>query len=297
MKKWQQFEDDTHKIVQELNQKAKVYRNVTIEGKLSKVQREVDVQLIKPEQYDFIAFECKDYKRPLDVHIVEEFNTKLLDIEAKKGAIVSNSPFSQAAQNMAKELNIDLLNLINTSNKQLCGKLFAQTLITDTFVKRLSIRLGSAGQPFAILPAEPDKIILVDDSGNEITAYQIFASLWNESDDLIIEAGEYLYYPPNQNNKRIKDLNGNIITLNRLAFRYRVVKKYFFGKIQIIETRGLYNPKEQSFQSKSLQTERLDVAEAEKNWKEISEEEAKSLFGKYTFGMEVISMLPPNRIK
>ncbi len=75
-KKWEKFEESSYKVVQSLNPQEQVYKNVHLEGQLSKVKRQVDVQLIKPEEYEFIAFECKDYKRPLDVPIIEAFNTE-----------------------------------------------------------------------------------------------------------------------------------------------------------------------------------------------------------------------------
>lgn len=74
MKKWRKFETSSYEIIQKLNPKAKVHNNIYIVGKLSRKRRQVDIKLVEPEQYDFIAFECKDHGRPLDIPVIEAFN-------------------------------------------------------------------------------------------------------------------------------------------------------------------------------------------------------------------------------
>lgn len=197
-RKWEKFEDNSYEIVQSLNPQAQVYINVHIDGKLSKVKRQVDVQLVRPEEYEFIAFECKDYGRPLDVPIVEAFNTKLQDIGAKKGAIVSNSPYTEASQNMASALGIDLLNLVDTKNKNIRAKLYASLLLSDTSVKSFRLRIKSSS-PQISLPLDIRQVIFVNELGQRGTAYQIFALLWNDHDSSLSKTpGIYEYRPHSQ---------------------------------------------------------------------------------------------------
>ena len=61
----------------------------SMQGKLSEVGREVDVQFVDPNDYDFMAFECKDHARPIDIPLIEAFSTKLTDSAACDGVRIS----------------------------------------------------------------------------------------------------------------------------------------------------------------------------------------------------------------
>ena len=293
-KKWEKFEESSYKVVQSLNPLAQVYKNIHIEGQLSKVKRQVDVQLVKPEEYEFIAFECKDYGRPLDVPIVEAFNTRLRDIGAKKGAIVSNSPYTQGAQNMASKLGIDLLNLVDTKNKNIRAKLYASLLLSDTSVKSFRLRLASFS-PQIRLPLDIREVVFIDKNSQKGTAYEIFASLWNEENSGLSKTpGIYEYRPPQPENKKIIGLDGEIIIPSEIVFIYEVVERHFAGQIEMIETQGLYNVKEHSFQTKSMQTAPIVAYEIEQKWPEISAEEAEKgrEEGRFSMAIGCSSILP-----
>ncbi len=293
-RKWKKFEDRSHEILQSLNPQAQVYKNVHIEGKLSKVKRQVDVQLVKPEEYDFIAFECKDHGRPLDVPVVESFNTKLQDIGTKKGAIVSNSPYTEAAQNMASALGIDLLNLVDTKNKNIRAKIYASLLLSDTSIKSFRLRIKSSS-PQISLPLDIRQVIFINELGQRGTAYQIFALLWNDHDSSLSKTpGIYEYRPPQPENKRLVGLSGEIIIPSEIVFIYEVVEKHYAGQIEMIETQGLYNVRKQSFQTRSMQTAPIIAYDIETTWPEISTEEAKKGTEERKFSMAVScnSILP-----
>ncbi len=295
-KKWEKFEESSYQIVQSLNSNAGVYKNVHIEGQLSKVKRQIDIQLVKADEYDFIAFECKDYGRPLDVPIIEAFNTKLRDIKAKKGAILSNSPFSQAAENMASALEIDLLNLVDTSNKNIRAKIFASLLLSDASVKGFRLRLKTSS-PQVTFPLEITKIIFMDEQGHKGTGYEIFAALWNDTDSSLSKfPGIYEYRPPEPENIRIIGLNGKVMIPEEIVFIYEVIEKHYVGQIEMIETQGLYNVKDHSFQTRSIQTVPIVAYEIEQNWPEISKEEVNKRReeGQFTMALGCSSILPSN---
>ncbi|MDD2823230.1 MAG: restriction endonuclease [Candidatus Daviesbacteria bacterium] len=293
-KAWKKFEDTSHSVLQSLNPQSQVYKNVHIEGNLSKVKRQVDIQLVKPEMYEFIAFECKDHERSLDVPVIEAFNTKLRDIGAAKGAVVSNSPYTEAARNMASALGIDLLNLIDSRNKSIRARVFANLLLSDTSVKSFRLRIKSAS-PRINLPPDWRNIIFIDDQGKRGTAYQIFAWLWNELDSSLRKVpGVYEYRPPSPENKKLIDINGEIIIPSEIVFIYEVVEKHYAGQIEIIETQGLYNVKEKSFQTRSMQTEPIIPYNIETKWPEISIEDADKGRDekKFTMILSCSSILP-----
>src|SRR5689334_12865736 len=119
MKKGRYYEEKTAKLVQRFNPKAQVMHGIRITGKLTKISREVDVQLIDPSQYDTIIFECKDHKVKVDIELVEALVTKLKDLGSKKGAIVSNSGFTKGAYSAATAHGIDLLSIVDTGDDKI----------------------------------------------------------------------------------------------------------------------------------------------------------------------------------
>ncbi len=289
IKKWKKFEDKTREMIKGFNPESEVYKNVFLRGKLSKGRRQVDVKLVDPSNYDFIAFECKDYKRPVDIPVIEAFNTKLQDIGAKKGSIVSNSPYTSTAVNMASELGIDLLALVDTEDKDIKTKLYASSMISDTMIKGMSLSVSTSSAFKGTVSTDPKVIKLVVDNGKTATAYEVFARLWNEN-QLTRKPGSYIYTPPNQNQKQILTLEGETLTVDTLQFYYDVVERHFIGNIEIINAKGIYNVKETSFQTREITTEEIVAYEKEKIWKELTPEEAKKV--SVTFGLTCASIMP-----
>lgn len=252
MKKGKYFENKTSKIVRQFNPNKRVYQNVYIKGKLSKVKREVDIMLVDPTQYDFLVLECKDHKQTLDVEIVEAFNTKLKDIGAKKGGIVSNSPYSKAAQNMAESLRIDLLNIIDTSDESIRTNIYATASISDISIKDWQVEISSTSNFQITYPFDPKTIIVVNDAGLRVTTFELFKHLWN--DGVFIEKpGSYRYTLKEGIN--IQSLDDTIAPLTELYFNYEVIEQHYIGPLKIIETTGIYNVLKKTFQTKSMKTE------------------------------------------
>lgn len=290
-KKWKQFERKTYGVVKKLNPGSKVSPNVRIEGKFSKVKREVDVVQVKPESYDLIAFECKDHKRQIDVTTVEGFNTKLDDIGAHKGAIVANSRYSMAARNMAASLGIDLLHLVDTKDPNIKAKIYAKSLLTDTSLARFNVEFSGHFFLGMTIPALPQKLQFVQADGTKRTALEICAHLWNETEKLSREPGNHAYALPNSASYKAVSLDGGLADLTSdIHFKYLVERKHFFGELGIVDAQGLYNVKAGSFQSRHFILEPLIPHEVEQVWKEVSDEEAVSISAAMTF--VVHSMLP-----
>lgn len=289
MKKWKKFESKTHQLLQELNPKADIVSNVFLKGKLSKGRRQVDVRLIESGQYDFFAFECKDYKKPLDIPIIESFNTKLQDLGAKKGAIVSNSPFTKGAENMARELKIDLLGLVDTGDSDIRTKLYASMLISDTIAKGISVGVSTlASFHGGITPNLREMKLIIGSSTSITSALKVFGNLWNNTNLLNKTPGIYKYTIPN-NSQIVTSLN-EYVPLNELQFTYEVIERYFLGDIEIIDAKGLYNFREHSFQTKSIKTEVINTYEKEMIWKELTLDEVKNTTT--TLGLSCVSLFP-----
>lgn len=288
--KWKRFEDATHEVIQGFYPEKKVYKGVYIEGKLSRVKRQVDIQVVEPEKYDFMAFECKDHKRPLDVSVVEAFNTTLMDIGAKRGAIVSNSDFTQAAINMAEALSIDLLHLVDTNNKDVRSEILANILIIDTQVKSWRFELSGTTPIRIPLDVDPRELRFINSEGDQVTAHNVLAHLWNEQNTpLNVTPGLHKYVPELQNYNLIGD-NGELMSVGKLSFTYEVVEKYYAGKVPVERTQGLYNVFEKSLQTKEVLFERLSPGEFEEKNPEISKEDADKIV--FALGLHVRSIYP-----
>lgn len=289
MKKWKKFESKTTEIVRELNPKAEVVPDVFLQGKLSLKKRQVDVKLVEPGQYDFIAFECKDHRRPLDIPIVEAFNTKLKDIGAKKGAIVSSSPFTAGARNMAANLGIDLLGLVDTGDPEIRTKLYASMIISDTIAKSMAVKINFSGIMRGGIPSDHN-LMQISTGNPPIINFvpKVFHNLWNNTDLLTKVPGVYEY---TEDCKIISDLGEEVPCI--VTFIYEVVEKHFMGKVEIINAKGIYNFSVGSFQTRRLETEIINAYEKEMIWEEISADEANTT--KVSMRLSCTSLFPESK--
>lgn len=291
--KGESFENSTHQTLQKLNPGAQVYKNVYIKWSLSKVKRQIDIKVTDPWEYEFIAFECKNHTRPLDIAVVEAFNTKLQDIGTKKWAIVSNSWYTEASKNMAEALNIDLLNLVNTKDKDIKTKVYLKLLISDTMVKSMRIWISGLGRIQTSLEDNTSNIILVNRDWDKEFAKNIFIKLWNNNELVSIE-GEHKYNLSDKLFNKIVWSNWEMIDLKRLDFIYEVITKHFLKEIELIDTEGLYDVKNKRFISNSITTEEIEPYKIESSQPELSKIEAEDIIKgeKYSINLVCKSVIP-----
>lgn len=117
LKKWKAFENSVYEIQKQLSDDSEIIFDYKKIGKLSQRSRQVDVAILDSiGDIDlFIAIECKDYKTPIDVKEIEAFNSKIEDIQADRGVMVSSNGFSASAMKFAEYKRI----LLRTLTKQL----------------------------------------------------------------------------------------------------------------------------------------------------------------------------------
>lgn len=87
-----------------------------IVGKITKIERQVDLWLERMTPHHIVAVECKDYKTGLvSVEKIEAFQTKLTDIVANKGIYITKNGYQRSAETTAEYYGIILLtfNIIN----------------------------------------------------------------------------------------------------------------------------------------------------------------------------------------
>jgi hypothetical protein len=96
---WLAFELSVAKLIEKLDPDADVRHNVSIKGKISGTERQVDVLVsgcIGGQQMS-IAIECKRYAKRLGIGKVDEFAGKLLDLGVDRGVLYSINGTSEPA--------------------------------------------------------------------------------------------------------------------------------------------------------------------------------------------------------
>lgn len=110
---WRDFEEVVARQVADLDPTATVAHNARLKGRLSGIERQIDVLVtgrLAGTQIK-IVFECKRYERSVGLATVEEFIGKLHDLEADRGALcvfggITTPAFSRLAH--AAHPQIDL---------------------------------------------------------------------------------------------------------------------------------------------------------------------------------------------
>jgi len=277
------FEKKTVKLIKTFRPKDRVEHNVKLLGKLSKKNRQIDI-LVEPKEFDLLMFECKDHKRPISLDVFGAFTSLIEDVRVKKVAMVSNSPYSNGVQNLAKSKNIDLLHVVDTDDPKIRTRLKASVLLSDSQLKGFRMKFQSISNLQDGISIYPDKIIIQSQEfkGN---GHDYLKFLWNKTDKLSQETGNFTL---EIENALILSISGKPIQMDKITFFYRVLKEHFLGDLEVVNTSGIYNVREKSYQTKSFETAKLVPHKVEKIWKIIPEEAAKQV--KTTLGLSCKSI-------
>lgn len=113
---WKKYEKEILKYFQETYPESNILFDQKIQGKYSKVLRQIDV-LIEGEIAGYqirIAVDCKYFSKNIDVKQVESFCSMVEDIEAHQGILITQKGFSKAAINRAHygnhKVELDIIN-------------------------------------------------------------------------------------------------------------------------------------------------------------------------------------------
>ncbi len=283
-KKWKNYETKVYETVRLLHPKENVEHNIKIKGKLSETPRQIDVSINRHLPNDFLIYECKDLKRLLDTPKIEELYGKLMNVGAKRGAVVSNSRYTSGAMRTAKELGISLYNLIDTKDTNILPRIYASVFLQDTYLKSFSFLFQSSDPEAYKLTQIPPTQIYFDGPPNfSLSGYAVVRNIWNDSNDLIKKPGRYIYHPTRITSDVFvfaKDEKKPIVVDNVKIF-YEVAMRNHLSKVKIIEANGLFDANSGSFQAYgNLKTDKITPYEIQKNSKptELTLEQAKATF-------------------
>jgi len=267
------FEKQTARIVKALFPSASVKHDIKIRGTLSKVDRQFDVQAADPSGYDYILFECKDHKRPIDVEVIDGFGGKLRDIGGARAAIVSNSSYSEAALNMASEIGIDCLLLVDTNDSSVRARLCATVLVRDAFVVDSGIRVSPALAK--VVPTRFKTLELRDRLGSQTSGAEVFARAWNE-DFVDHKPGDQEFTFGDLGFVEYRSLQGEWRSTAEVRVVVRVEERCWLGELALIDTEGLYDVRDGSYATTHMTTEALDVANLP-TWEAIEPSKAEQV--------------------
>jgi len=167
---WKRFEQLTQQIQRQLAPDAKVGINEIVVGK-SGARNQLDVTLrASVGQYEFFCvIECKDWNSKVDIDTVRAFQSKVEDVQAMQGVMVSSQGFTSEAHKYAEAHNICLYRLVDAESENwreaalipiVLGQIYLKTAEAQTIdiQTNRSIKLIDASGN----PAPEEKIYLFD---------------------------------------------------------------------------------------------------------------------------------------
>lgn len=244
------FEKATKKVFQHLMPDKAVLTNVEVKGIITGGSREIDVQVLEDNGIDFLAIECKDEKSPIGTPTVEGWYGKLRELGATNSAIVSNSGFNRPARRYAEQSGISLYNLVDSSDPKVKFHLTFKIFFQQSYVADLAIEY-----PRGV--GLEDNIDIGDMLECSINAKDIKATklyyavrdLWNKSkvtENEQARTAEVIIDEPTLTR------NGKEVNVPWLKVKYRTDLKYYVGKQDVYDTKGIYDVVNESYTTNSM---------------------------------------------
>lgn len=193
-------------------------------------ERQIDV-LVTHEHANvkyMTVIECKDYSGKINVTVIDAFASKLVDVKASKGILVSRNGFSKTAYQKAKRLGIELCMIDYAEN--LLKQLITELPVVVAVIQ--SIQLVS-------------QVFFGNESDHPIRIYQHSLSIINDRplrelmfEDLKMgkipippESCEMLWSPTNLKSPfYIRDGNGNMLEIEWFRVTLKIEIEFYVGK-------------------------------------------------------------------
>jgi hypothetical protein len=224
--KSEKYEKLVKRIYELLSPDNKVVHNDKILGKDSQTLRQVDVSIRGKvgEHEILVAVECKDTKRKVDVHEIDAFCTKLKDIGANKGVLVSNAGFSSSARRSAERNGIELCSVHDAEEKDWRLQL-KFPVIWEEIEPHIECKLHMAFDPPVVLGKNLDANSIFEIG--DVNWFPKFKDDW-EAGRIPLDKDNYIYDPliPNPS-VRLKD--GGVAPLKEFKIEMNFKRNYYLG--------------------------------------------------------------------
>lgn len=273
---WQKLEEIVAEIQKELAPNAEVHHNHKIKGK-SGIVRQLDVTI--SEQIGavpiLIVFEAKRYTRPVSVERVESFVTKLRDIGASRGVMVSNTGFTAGTKAVAKQYDV-ILRTYREAEVTDWSKLVGPgswTIISDFDFKDLKVYATLDGYPNPIETSFHTVLFRENgedysDAGDQrFTLSYLFWNWWDEEAERPRKIGQLIEVPIDQFNPPVyvQIQDGRLIRVHRFLLRgIMTVKQYPVG-LQVSEGNVLEYTETQTPEYLEVTTQSFNIDQIREN--------------------------------
>jgi hypothetical protein len=183
--------------------------------------------------------------------------------------MVSNSGFTEAAKNKARQKGIDLLSAVDAESKDWPVYVSIPTVCDFRSLKSFQISFRYSGtSPFSMPNIDPRLIEVFSSSGVRIDYIgNLIKKAWNDG-RFTCEPGEYEGLPIYDEGMYMKIdavLHGPV----DIRVSIWVQKKVYFGQWPLTEVKGFKDEISGSLITDSILTSFLDMREVEKTWQEI----------------------------
>ena len=261
-------------IQQQLAPTAVVEHDVKLMGKITEVQRQIDVLVRQPiGQYEMrIALECKDHAKPVDVKGVEEFHGLLDDVGVEKGAMVCPAGFSSTAKKRAKMLGIDLYKPVDTEPHKWTAKVKIP-VICDFLSAGISFGIRcSAPYPFKMQRDFWGSEVF-DPAGNSLgTIFDRAIGRWNNG-EFPTEPGDVEDLPIFDGETHVDNGYGLRVPVT-LYVGLRITSQLYFGFLPLAKVRGLRDEHTGGLITNAFTTGHISPEQVTSGWKKIDSKEA-----------------------
>lgn len=289
---WKDFEKLVRKIQQELMPHAQVTLDERIVGRDGGPNQCDVVVRAKVGQYDFFCvIECKDLSKKVGVEVIREFRSKLEDIGATKGAIVSAKGFTRGAIQKARSYNINLYRLVDAQSRKWQDEAIIPILVTHIYLTKVepSIVYTATGNVMTmtdsngeIVPLE--RIHLIDIKENRyMRLRELMEREWdkifkNHLPDMneIFETEEDRYL--------VAMVNGPDLPVT-IRCKFFPEIKYHYGNVPLAECQGFIDQETGALLTNGFLSVPLDFWEATKMWPFTTEREQIPIKPVFTFFM------------
>lgn len=260
-----------------------VEHNVQLDGADGKRQFDVIVKSENVGINILTVIECKDYNKKVPISIIDEFHSKLLDVNANKGIVISRKGFSSKAISKAKRLGITLCIADETENDNWQSIVDLPIVLEEIHLIHLNInvQVRSDSEP----TIDFDSIIKINDQN----LVELIKSKWKNNEfDLNFDTKEQiLKFPELKKPHKIRTKNNEFFELENLEINCNTKRFYF-----VTSTSKLKNTQILDYIIEGKQMIFVDInslKDSSLNLQKISKQDLKNIPSNYG----QIRVLPP----
>lgn len=272
--RWKKFEELVAVVQKRLSPNAVVKHDDKIVGKKSGTPRQIDVSIrdIIGEFDILIVIECRDQKTPVGIPDIEQFATKVLDVGAHKGAIISASGYTSTAPEYAKAVGLNLYRLIDVGEH--VWKSFVSVPVLCDFRSISDCRFKFNTEPSnaqyinEIMRQEEDQrnIVLYDKKFKGLGRIVEFMNRKLQEAKSLVSPGQHdVVFPNDVITMKFKDRYLEV----RVGIKYSITSELRLGFLPLEEFSGLQDVVAGGVITDGFTTSSLDIHEAWGKWQKI----------------------------